>query len=363
MIEYIAADVLAQLESLALVTQRTGIASSEYIRLKVNGKTKSLTMTLSSETRAEHRIKPHKADGSDEWCFYVERGLFVAFMNIAKSNVTAPVKFVCVPNKLLSISHGRRKADFKSMSEIMGYDSPSIADAIDVTLSKTFRTTVSLAGAFVSDAKDDDHLRCVYLTGTHALAQNKASVIKMPCKSSYVGPVDPKFVSFMRNPEEDKVQSTKRGLVVKFPAGYIFQAKDAACADRFPHEAITRSLKKLALNPVRFAIPSATEWSKVISFFKSVSMTSVDPILEVSGDKGDNKVKFSLKAMSVSFAESVTCEPLKRDIKEELRLMPLLLMSPGKEDVVTVRALPDSNYHVSYGKVQVAISRQVKEKK
>jgi hypothetical protein len=51
---------------------------------------------------------------------------------------------------------------------------------------------------------------------------------------------------------------------------------------------------------------------------------------------------------------------LDADVKEELRLKPLLCISPLKEDTVIVKAEPGTNYYLKYGNVELVLGRKVR---
>lgn len=358
-IETIAADLLAAISTMNLVPQRPGIASSDYVRIVSDGK--GLSFTLASEVRGEHKVKAHKSD-SESWSFWVERQLLFPFLGISKANVAAVVSFACVPGKTLTVKIGRRVVVLKALTDIAGYDAPSTKGEKEFTVPSKFRTVVQQGGEFATTDKTDEHLQCVYLTGTHAIASNKTSAIKLPCKTDYQGPIPLGFTSFMRFGEDDKLYQTPRGLIVRFGQGYIFQAYSSACRDKFPHAILLESVEKLSKKPTLFKSPGH-RFDSVIRFFQSVCGIAIDPHLLFTGSKGDTRIKVSSLAAQANFSETLQCEPLPGDIKEELRLKPLASMTPLKEDTVDVRGTQDSNYYVKYGKTEIVLGRKAKPTK
>lgn len=314
------------LRTVGMIPSRTGVTSSEYIRIK--NRDSLLTLSLASEAIGRGTAK---TDDAKSWMFYADRKLLDTFV----SNVgdDSEITFSATP-KGMQVRARRRSATFQPVSPASGYGDMvklGLEKAAPVTLDDEQRAAVALALKYAPPDTAAPNLSCVYLAGDHVLASNGYITFAASAKIGARSIALPVFYSqLLQEPSLARLLVLKgQGCCFEFSNGKIFQPLNQE-AESFPHAAVLSHLEKGAKQKERITADATVLAEALTRMGKFVGSTDErDAVIAAAVRKGETYCTLSLAASQ--------CE-----VKEQVKLV-----KPATEDWDTKLALPYLSWFAS----------------
>jgi hypothetical protein len=324
------------LDILAMVPEKSGLPSSEYIWCRAKGS--RLTMSVASYISGEVIL-----DGEGDWPFeenfYLDRRTFVPWVTVAReSKDKHRFQFERRHNELIA-THGKRSVMFTNQKKIRGYGDlkrikGSITHSVPVSeslkemlrcgsncaVSDTIQphlnavVTMSKRGKVLSYAASD----YVFYMGEGTLDRDEA-IDKIPFPLFLINLLD---VDGLRS-----INCVGKYVMLKFKHGAIWQPISEEANKNFPLSRIKKYAKQANSLPVTFTT-SGRRFSRLMVrlgyYLQSVRRR--DWVATVHGEKGSENIKLRTKIPGVDFKESTSISgKIKHDFTIE---WPLASLSP-----------------------------------
>lgn len=350
----IATDVLkSAIGILSKVPMRSGIECSEFVKMHVHDG--HLSLFLSSDMVGEVEIS--LADKED-WTFFVERTLFLPFINQAKSK---ELGFV-VDKATLTVSDGKRRAKFKALEkQIPGYIEVqrTIAGETKIKFSDEVLQRVKLAAKYATFDSMSPQLNCVYFAKSGIMASNSYSVFATKETLPFSGPFPLELVELLD--AKCQVYMHKSGARLEFPGGWIFCAVRDRCRKAFPIEKIDDMVAGESKLPVVFETTINNFKGAVDRLFSYVqAVANIDVSMRFEGKTGETTIALICSERQATFRDHLKLkEPLKADVSEELLMREVRLFlkdADDSDDTVVFRTAPKAWYYFSVPKQKFKIS-------
>jgi hypothetical protein len=326
----------AILDILAMVPEKSGLPSSEYIWCR--GKGSKVTMSVASYISGEVVL-----NGEGEWPFekpfFLDRRMFVPWVYAAKeSKDKHRFQFEHKKDQLL-VTHGKRTVLFTNQKKISGYgdlkrikvssnhtvpvskelqemlrcgSNCAVSDTIQPHLNAVI--TMSKGGKVLSYAASD----YVFYMGEGSLDKGEA-IDKVPFPLFLINLLD---VDGLKS-----ISCVGKYVMLKFKHGTIWQPISEEANKNFPMERIKKYEKQARSLPVTFTT-SGRRFSRLMVrlgyYLQSVRRR--DWVATVKGVKGEENIKLRTKIPGVDFKESTSISgKIKHDFTIE---WPLATLAP-----------------------------------
>lgn len=333
------------------VPTRNGIKSSEFIKVSPLGK-EAATMSLSSDIAGKVTLKTGAEYPFSEE-LYLDRRLFMPFINQGKESKTSDYLFIEKDNQLI-VKHGQRKAVYAKAKEVSGYEEPGkLEKAAIAEVSKTWTNLVDVASTCATPDPITPTINCVYLKQNgeylEALSTNGTIVflgkvkVDKKFKSEIAFPLS--LVDSLTTEGAAKLVWTDKLAVIEYKRGRIWAAVKSKARKSFPHEPIRKMVGKVDKSRlvVEFNASSfARAVGRLLSYIAPIGVQNVT--LEIHVVKGDKKVVVAAGPPESRFTETVyALNVCKFDVQLEWpmsQVMPVILYS---KDAGSIRVHQDDN--------------------
>lgn len=357
-------DLNEVLEVLAMVPEKLGLPSSEYIW--VRGKGSKIKMSVASYTSGEVEL-----EGEGEWPlddhFFLDRRTFIPWVNAAnESRDKHRFEFHKKHDQLL-LKHGSRNVMFSNQKKIHGYGNlASIKKKAkhSMPVSKSLREMLSCGNNCAVSDTIQPHLNCVYTMGkgTNVVSYAASDYI------FYIGEGDvgekvkdkipfPLFLIDLLAVESlKKITYAEKYILLHFKHGMIWQPVSEEAIDKFPLRRIRRYAKLSYSLPLAFT-SSSRRFSRIIirMGYYNQSVKKRDWIVYVRGKHGEKSIQIKSEVPGVYFDEKLPISSrVKNDFKVEWPLGALIkvfdfLSKNTKKKPLTLRV--DKKHAHSYIRV------------
>jgi len=296
-------DTQALLTAVAIlenVPSRTGIQSSEYVKLECAGDT--LRLLLASDLVGAVSVPVTEPT---PFSFFVERRLLFPFVNAAKGHdkpFTATYAGGC-----LTLKERKRSVKYQGVDAMKGYTDVSPSKEKTIKLEKAHLAELRLAARYASFDSLAPELSCVWMdeAGGAICATNKFSVFSSRVKVAGSGPIPFIFPDLLN--EESKVKVSSEGARIVYPSGYLFQSFNEKALKNFPHKQITATIAAAEKWKLRLQLPA----KKMVEALQRLALyvngaSSDETIIRVTAKAGDATLRFSTAAAQGHFSETIT---------------------------------------------------------
>lgn len=293
-------DLLRAVEILDRVPMRTGIQSSEYVKL-TGTKDGQLSLALASDLVGVVSIP---VQDPQEFTFFVERKLFVPFVNAAKGH-DKPFT-LAVAKDALSLRERKRSVRYQAVDAMKGYSDASSQKEKQIKIAKEHLAELKLAAKYASADSLAPELSCVWLDEKNSAvcATNKFSVFLSQAKVEASGPIPATFPELLA--DSAKVKVSPEGARIVYPEGYLFQSFNEKALKAFPHKTILSTIQAAGKWKLRLSLPAkkmVEALQRLASYVNGAS--SDETIIQVQAKDGDPVLRFSTKATQGQFSEEL----------------------------------------------------------
>lgn len=313
------------------VPQRTGIQSSEFVRLSC--KKGKLEMSLASDLIGVASITPEEPE---EFSFFIERKLLFPFISASKDGKK---EFsLSVADSTLTLRQGRRSAKWSAIEPVKGYSSAGTLKEKELTIQEGLIEELRLAAKYSSQDQLSPELSCVWLDrkGKRILSTNKFSVFQAQAEPDGEGPIPGAFPDLLE--EASTIMVSETGARIVHPYGYLFQAFNQKALSEFPLKAISSTMKAADSWKVRLNLKVGPILEILLRLANYISgASSEETIIRVEGKKGDPLLRLKTGTSQGAFSESLKLiQPPTEDYAVDwllLSVRPFLEALPEKEVV------------------------------
>lgn len=355
-------DFIVAVDILSLIPQRTGIPSSDFV--KVTPKKKSLEMALSSTVSGVVRMPISSSLESES--FFIDRGLFQAFVQAGKS-WKGNFKMAVTEGKWL-LRQGSRRVDLSMRAEsVGGYGEWRNRDSgKEIKLSEDLRKLL-LASNHCSTADPAlPHLNCVYIGGKLVLSTNLLSLfvgvrqkedgLRIPFPVGVIPLLGDSLVKAV-GVENDRV-------ILDCGCGYIEGSISAVARKKFPKNDMVKKIQQGRGWPTIARLPAeklAKVLSRLVGYLSNVKRE--DWMVEMT--MADGFLKAVVKVQQAKFEEKVSLDDQKAEgvVRWPLDKVQMVVeYMASKGETIRVRVDEESNtpYLLSGGGVEMMVARQVR---
>jgi len=305
------------LDILAMVPEKLGIPSSEYIWIR--GKGTHITMSVASYISGEVQL-----NGEGSWPFagknfYLDRRTFVPWVMAARESKEKHRFQFHRKTDQLYLKHGNRTVTFSNQSKIRGYGDLRRINAEEnhsVPITRELKEILRCGSNCAVSDTIQPHLNAVVIKG-------KGSTVVSYAASDYVfymgkGELDksetissvqfPLFlVGLLDVAGLRKISTIGKYVMLKFKHGVVWQPISEEVDKDFPLSRIKKYAKQATKMPVTFTT-SGRRFSRMMVrlgyYLQSVRRR--DWVVTVKGDKGDDYIKIRSMIPGVAFKETLS---------------------------------------------------------
>jgi len=365
--------LLEAVRILNMVGSASGIPSSDFFLLEPSKS--GVKLTVSATAVAEAFV----LGGEQEWVtkrpFYVARGTFTPFVNVATEiKNKKPFEF-SLKQKSLHVEHGpSRYEDFLPQPTIMGYGSlPAFKKKpSQLTFSPELVELMQCAATCAAAEMQSPVLSCLYLVPT----SNGVKVYATNLKVTFVGwlrtnigevtepiPFPMSMVGVVGQKGLMNLKWADKCVVARFPTGRIWQTLSEEAATEFPVQEI-RDAIKVGTDELNVFTVSAFRFAKLVARLTRYleSVRKEDWVVSVSSKKNAPGLQVILNVPGGKIRETIrTMTPVTRDFQFDwpLNLIAPVLQFIGKESEdlpLTVGLAEDQMFsYVRAGNISMAI--------
>lgn len=305
----IAVDALLEAVSiLDRVPTRTGIASSEFVRLV--SKKGMLHLSLASDLVGNAKVP---IEDPQDFTFFVERRLLFPFLSPSKGR-NKPFT-LSLDGDGLQIQEGRRKGRYGAVDAQKGYSSGVPDGEKEVKISDTLKEELRLAAKYASVDQLAPELACVWLDAKRngVYATNKFSVFFAETEVKSTGPLPGSFPELLSG--STSVMVSAEGARILFPSGWLSQSFNEKALKEFPRKSIDASLEAAKGWKSRLKIQAGKLMDALTRLGGYVAGASSDEtVINVVCRKGDAVLDLVSQATQATFKEAIKMpEPQKAD--------------------------------------------------
>lgn len=315
------------LELLAMVPEKLGIPSSEYIWIRGSGN--KIKLSLASYIAGEVELEGH-GDWPIDSDFFLDRRVFLPFVYASKESKNKNMFKFERYKKQLKVSHGSRKVHYDSQTKVKGYGNLKIILKDKHSLLPVSEDLKAMLMCGKNCATSDSvlpHLNCVYVTkssggglGVEAYAES-AKVYYLGTGSLEKGKIStsipfPLFLIGLLSVEGlQKLSWVGKYILLTFEDGKIWQPVSQEAIDSFPLRKIRRISKSGDNFNISFTASSRRFTKLMIRIgYYLQSVRRKDWVVTVKGKKGDDHVVATTNIPGAHFTEKVSVSAtLKRD--------------------------------------------------
>jgi hypothetical protein len=356
-------NLIQAVDVLALVPQRAGVPSSDFV--KVSPRKKSIQMSLSSTVTAIVRVDLTRSLSATE-AFFIDKGLFHAFVQGGKS-WKGNFRMEMAEGKWC-IRQGSRHAEFAMRTEPLGgYGVWRETNGLkEIKLSDDLRKLLIASNNCSTADPSLPHLNCVYIGGKLVLSTNlislfvgvrqKEDALKIPFPVGIIPLLGDNLV--------EAVGVENERVILDCGCGYIEGTISAIAQKSFPKRDVVEKIRKGRLWPVLVKLP-AEKLAKVLTRLAGYlsNVKREDWIVELSIAEG--VVKASVKVQQGLFEERMSFDSTKAEgtVKWPLELAQAVveyMAANGELVKIRVDESKRSPYLLSGGGVEMMIARQVR---
>jgi len=318
--------LLGAIEVLNLVPARSGVRSSEIV--KIVAKKKSLQLMLASEIKG--CVSVPTADGEDYEVF-VDRAKLFSFLNLAKGSKKEATFSLTYTQEAggvaLEIKLGRRRAEYIGIDPVSGYSKVgAVQEEKELSLDAELVALVGLAAKYTTTDFTRPELNGVHLLKkTDMVVSSKIGAINFAGEHkgiSVTTPLPEEFSAFLT--QATKVLVSRSGCRLVFPSGSLFRSFND---DQFTGKiaSIADLLKQFAAEPLAIQC-SAEALQRALGRLKSCCGEDSDYPVLLSAAKGETTLTMTVKGETWQFDEVLRNVTLKGAVTFDLPLFHLLPM-------------------------------------
>lgn len=357
-------DILPQLDILAMVPPKIGIPASEYFW--VRGKGSKVLMSASSYVSGEISLRG-KGDWPLDEAFYLDRRLFVPFIQAARELKDKHTFQFEKKGKQLVLRHGSRKVVFDSQLPVKGYGNaskiikktentiPVSSDLKDMLLcGKNCAVSDSIVPylntVFLQKSTSGINVR-LYAASDKVLYMGKGKLTEGKITASIPFPLY--LINLLEADGLKKIICAGKYVVLQFEHGVVWQSVSQEAIKHFPINKIRSHAKVGDTKKVTF-IASSRRFSRLmirLGYYLQ-SVRRKDWVVSIKGKKGKKEIDVDTSISGAKFTERInTSDYITKDFKIEWPLQVLepvfsYLSKKTKKQGVTVRI--DDKKNVSY---------------
>lgn len=355
-------DLINAVDVLALVPQRAGVPSSDFV--KVTPRNKIIEMSLSSTVTAVVRVRYSGSLALKESIF-VDKGLFQAYVQSGK---TWKGNFrMLVEEGKWCIRQGSRHAELSIRTEPLGgYGSWQERNGLkEIKLSEQLRKLLLASNNCSTADPSLPQLNCVYIGGKLVLSTNQISLFVgiRDKEDSLRIPFPVGIIPLLGDDMVRGVGIEGDRVILDCGCGYIEGTVSAIAQKSFPKKNIVEQVSRGRLWPVLVQLP-AERLSKVLTRLSGYLSTvkREDWIVELVIAEG--VVKASVQLQQGKFEEKMEFENSKAEgmVRWPLELAQAVvdyMASNGELVKIRVNEGKNTPYLLSGGGVEMMIARQI----
>jgi hypothetical protein len=361
--------LLKALDTITLTPQRSGIRSSEYIRM--TGHKSKVKMELASDVSGYVSVQ-----GKGEWPFkkeiFVDRRLLIPFVVAGRDLDTKALFEFTGEGKQLIVKHNLRKATYTSSTEVQGYNNHGKDVGGKIKLDKETSKLMSLARFCAENDVASPEISCVYVKpeGKYLTVYSTTQkvVYRAKLKSSMhfkkALPFPIYILELFSNENVESVATSDKEIVVAFDNGKLWQTVAAKAQSNFPVKEIDKQFKA---HPAKTAfVIEIKEFSQVIGRLASylAPVRRLDWMAALSGKKGEKKFEIKSEVPQTSFKETLhTTEPIAYDFNIDWpldKLEGVLTQLPASEKTMKVSFDSNGRALVRTKHIELLVPRRTK---
>ena len=316
-----ATDLVSAIDILSMVPQRAGVAQSEFIRLKSNGK--ALRLFLASEASATAKLKPTDGD-CPEFDFFIGRTLLIPFVSVARGSAKGEFSFEVKADRLI-IKQGRRRASYSNTQSVPDYTDASVP----MEGEKSGKFTAEQIKALQLVAKYPDatnmqpHIQVIGVSKKHGalMATDRHTLIMVQCEDlPFNSPLPPIIAGVLT--EDSTVYVSKVGVRVDFQNASFYQALSEYAVKDFPYDSIVKAFESVTSLPLLAEFP-VSRTSDMIGRLKSYisNLINEDTALAITAKAGKPILTCKVKSTFSAFTEGVKLPVnFAQDVDTEVKL-------------------------------------------
>lgn len=301
-----AKDLIEVVRLVGNVPARSGILSSEFLRIESTGQ--QLQISLAAEMFSVGYIKATVPDAAG-FEFYAERKMLVAFILAARNpKDTDTFDFQHQPeDRILQVRYKRRRARLRGVDAITGYQRLPHLKTRQIALSSDQLGVLKTVRGYAPDDPTLEGLNCVYLRkGVGMLATDRVSAMLARDQSiSITVPIPVMLPDVMDSSGVTGVCTHEDGTVVKFDRGYVYQGLNKKCATDFPADQVIKLFVEAAKLRPTLELSGTTFGLMIDRVASYVSAGKDETLVEWVGKSGDNFVYVSAESGQGDFREQV----------------------------------------------------------
>lgn len=320
-------DLTAVLDIIAMIPEKLGLPSSEYIWIR--GRGSKITMSVASYMSAEVKLEG-KGDWPFKESFFLDRRSFVPWVRSAREHKDKHLfEFHKNENQLI-LRHGSRKVEFDNQKKIHGYGNLARIkkEAIStIPISKELRSLLNCGSNCAVSDTIQPHLNCVYTMG-------KGKFVVSYAASDYVffigqgasdGEIKEKipFPLFLINLLADegikKITYAEKYILLHFKHGIVWQPISEEAIKKFPLKRIGKYSKASQDYPRAFTVSSRrfSNTALRLSYYLQ-SERRRDWVIIIKGNRGDDKIYMNSLLPGINFREKLdVSDKVKKSFKVE----------------------------------------------
>jgi hypothetical protein len=371
-------EFLSALKVLDLVPVRSGIPSSEFIRMQgfpmyTKNANDGIVMALAAEISGAVIVKLSDGFWDLKESFFVDRKVLMPFVAASRSPEITITTGKSLGYKQESddalkivLKSGRRTLTLANGTLSAGYVEPPNAKVRRIKISDELRELITLAQSFGPAANVLPQLESVFISqngkvlsscdivifqGNFEFLNNGVESFHIPLASV------PLLASALK-----EIKLTKQAFILEFTCGTLMQAMPTRVLKEFPVKRMVQCVKDGDKVPKRVTF-SPGKLLAIYDRFGKYLASAKDKVLKIKGTQADGVVKIKAESGTAVFSETLSKGvKILKDFEFELPMdmtSKFIQYAAGKNQGITVAFSDKSPYYLLTKRVTLVCARKV----
>jgi len=369
-------DLNAVLDIIAMVPEKLGLPSSEYIWIR--GKGNKIRMSVASYISGEVTL-----EGKGTWPikeqFFLDRRAFVPWVYAARESKDKHLFEFHERDGQLLLKHGSRVVLFANQKKIYGYGNLSHISkgaTTEIEVTKELRDMLGCGESCAVADTIQPHLNCVYTVGKGNLVVSYAAsdYVFYIGKGETEGKVKDKIpfplflIDLLKVSDLKKITYTEKNILLTFKHGIVWEPVSEEAVKKFPVKRIIKYSKISKSLPKSFISSSRRFCRKILALgYYLQSERRRDWVVIIKGKRGDSKVYMRSELPGIRFHEELeVVDRVKKSFRVEwplgalMRVFDFLSKNTRKKPLVLSVDKGNAHSYVRAGRYWLQIpSKQV----
>ncbi len=348
--------LLAAIRIVDLVQMRSGIPTSEFIKMEAQSKT--LLFSLTSEVAGRAAVKLDE-DCPMKGTWFIDRRVLVPFLMQDNNSKAVEVGFV---KESLVFKYGRRKLSLVGIDAISGYgdikDDKSKPEVLK--LSDDSKAMAVVAGKYAPADQSLAQLQCVYFGKDGSIVSSNSTNIfygKATKLSKEI--LFPCFlVSALSNSSLTNATVFRSLVVLYFGNGFITQTLPAQTVKGFPIDKIKSLVVKGNKYPAVLTF-SSQKLHDILSRLSTIVAANKDKTVRLDGADGLVKLSSGVSHAKVTDSFKAKCSTFSCELPLD-EVLHFIEFAAKKDEEIRIRFEKNTPYILQTDSMTLVVSRKAK---